>query len=503
VAAARLAAAALFLAGCAGAARPDASAPSPGAHARWGDPPRIAVEIDVSFATNLFHWVDNLAGTSLGKNRDTYRRHWRQMVGPLDDEDRAALDAFRRARRWIPADVPAWDLHPGCSPDRSGLSTRERLSAAAMKASDVDDLLRRASGVVPPREVARLSHALGRFEPRFREELWPRSAYLGSFREDLERFLEAPPTRHVFEMIVSFLEARPDPSNPARISLVAILEHGPTHAEAAGRHLLLEIRPRDRGRNQTQVLFHEFAHYLFRSLPAADRARIAGSFLTEGAAGALAWLLLQEALPTALGQGVAQVRLAPVGFRAGDPWYHREPVDAYAHALFPVVQRALANRRTLTDTFPAGALTALAASPASRAPPVDHIGLAALAAPARRFPSLRRLAEPIDFGSPFEVDLDRADAADFLSRFGCLPLVVLATEDDWPGLRLPGADRGALPAGILPLRAGVAGMVVPARRPSGSMALFLVAATPEGLNAVVDALLAMKRWPATPVEVVG
>jgi hypothetical protein len=75
------------------------------------------------------------------------------------------------------------------------------------------------------------------------------------------------------------------------------------------------------------------------TLEAAARAR--------GRVGRQAWQYLREALPTAIAQGVAQSKLRPERWSLDHNWYHREAIDAYAKAIFPLVKQALAKGRAL------------------------------------------------------------------------------------------------------------------------------------------------------------
>src|SRR5262245_59319836 len=78
---------------------------------------RLRIETDVSQTTNLIHWVDNLAGTSIGKTTLVYRRYWLDRFGPNDTQDAQALATFARIRRLpIPTGRGAALNDSGCLP---------------------------------------------------------------------------------------------------------------------------------------------------------------------------------------------------------------------------------------------------------------------------------------------------------------------------------------------------------------------------------------------------
>jgi hypothetical protein len=60
---------------------------------------------------------------------------------------------------------------------------------------------------------------------------------------------------------------------------------------------------------------------------------------------------MQEALPTALGQGLATARLTPDDFDERLGWYHIEEIDVLAHAIYPIVRREVGAGHTIDGPF--------------------------------------------------------------------------------------------------------------------------------------------------------
>ena len=54
-----------------------------------------------------------------------------------------------------------------------------------------------------------------------------------------------------------------------------------------------------------------------------------------------AWAVLSEAIPTALGQGVADRAFRRSTWSTAEPWYHTDDVDRYAKAIYPLVRDTL------------------------------------------------------------------------------------------------------------------------------------------------------------------
>ena len=136
-----------------------------------------------------------------------------------------------------------------------------------------------------------------------------------------------------------------------------------THAEAVGRFLLIEVREGESLADQAEVIVHENAHFLFDRVPRERRAALRAAAARQGAAGERAWSLLREALPTALGQGVAGHELRPRAWSIEDPWYHIGDIDRYAKALHPLVADAVSSGRRFDEEFVRDAVRLLPADP--------------------------------------------------------------------------------------------------------------------------------------------
>jgi hypothetical protein len=61
--------------------------------------------------------------------------------------------------------------------------------------------------------------------------------------------------------------------------------------------------------------------------------------------------MLNEALPTALGQGVADHAFRPNAWSTGAPWYHTPEVDRYAKSIYKLVNRAVATGAKFDEAF--------------------------------------------------------------------------------------------------------------------------------------------------------
>ncbi len=490
-----IAAGCAVLSGCASSpVAPPAVAPSapPSAASQDG---RSASPIitEVSYVTNLFHWVDNLAETANGLTQPAYYRAWFARFGPLDAKDRELLAAFRKVRLREYKPRPATDeaAGKGCLPaELDTLSRRQMLNVAAMQARSIPDLVQRTHEFLLPEEADAVGATLTHFADRF-EFLWAEFDWLQAFQQQFDAFLAEPVTQQWVAAMARFAGAGALSNAPTLFSFVAVpsQEYG-THAEASARALLLEVRPDDTIAEQVPVIFHELVHDFLRRAPQSERAELAGQYVSQGYRGATAYSLLREALPTALGQGLAQLRLAPESYRPEHPWYHLESVDRYAHALLPPVSRAFDSGELFSEIPPRQLIAALDDTTLAETPALLFLSEAGFSATSGLLPLLDPLLADVGGRRQWRVAADTAEGRSFLVRYDCLPLAVLSIAGEPP---LPGLEDAT--ASPPPLTTEAVGALVPLRRESGAPVLWIYARTREDVPRLVRAARDMVRWP--------
>ncbi len=469
--------------------------------------PLVSVRFSIRYseATNLFHWVDNLAESSPSKNRFQYYRDWVETFGPLSRSEREQLSEFRsiRTRRFPLNHSLQFDGANACLPiEDNSISRRQQLSIAAMNATSVDDLVARLGALVEPAEAVVLERTIRTFATRF-ETLWSRAQYLPRIQSEFESFLKQPRTQQLLSYYVRFYGLSGEFAEMPTINLVAVFDQeGSTHAEANAHQLLMEVRPEDHPAQQAQVIFHEFCHDLFRRLTPDRQRELRSRFYRQGRDGVSAWTLTYEALPTALGQGLAQAILTPEEYKWPVRWYHIDEIDLAAKAIYPVVRNEFFSGRTLFGPLPELIVERVGRTKlASRISPLDQVAEGMIVTPEPVPLALRNTRFPLPVRPIFQVDPDTAAGSAFIARAECLPLVGFVTETDLATLAVTKDEGVAVPHAFSPLPKNAAGIVVPSRRPSGAAALWVIAVDDSQVQQMVDAVVQMRGWPSQPVVI--
>jgi hypothetical protein len=302
------------------------------------------VEARTSFPGGLFHWMDSLAGTTVGKTIPAHREEFLRLFGPLTGDDTRHLNAFVAAR------AEHMKMRRELPPSPLPRATGSALLGIFCRGGSVDAALASAKPELTPESWAGLDAAVRHFEPKYRT-VWNGGAVPQAFIDSARADRLRPRLEALLAKIARFYRVDPTQAPPPRIALVPVPEGYGTHAEAIDGVLLIEIRPRETLSDEASVIVHELSHFLWSIVPAERQQRMAGYVLGLDEASARTYRLLGEGIPTALGQGVADRIFRPRQWSPEAAWYHLIDVDACAHRVYPLVSYALEADQPFDERF--------------------------------------------------------------------------------------------------------------------------------------------------------
>ena len=302
------------------------------------------VEAHASFPGGLFHWIDSLAGTTAGKTVDAHRDEYLKLFGPVTASDRTHIAAFVAAR------AEHFRKRREAPPEAIPRATGSALLRVFCAAASVEAALAAARPALTPETWNGLAAAMAYFKPKY-EVVWNHAAVPNAFLDAVRHDPRLPELEALLAKIVRFYGVDPSSSPPPRIALVPVPAGYGTHAEAIDGILLLEIRPRDTLADEASVIVHELSHYLWGIVPPERQARLAAYAASLDEASVRTFRLLGEAVPTALGQGVADRAFNPGTWAPEEAWYHQLEIDACARRIYPVVASALEAGLTYNEVF--------------------------------------------------------------------------------------------------------------------------------------------------------
>jgi len=449
-------------------------------------------EVEVSYVANLVHWIDNVAGSSQGKTVRSYRDYWRRRFGTPDADEMELLRSWVAIRfKQVARPVPAILNQRGCLPQLEEVpGWRESFLVRSYEAASVDAFIDAISGDLSAEEKTALRRIFEKFRPRF-DEAWKEMEYLTPFAERLKTFLAEGGLRPFLGEVAAFFAVDPDGFAPGRLELMALPEEGPTHAQADGRYLMIEIRPGDAPRDQIQVIAHETSHYLWHLVDPARNDRLARQVFAAGNAGSVTWSLLREALPTAIGQGLADSRLSPGTFSERNRWYHIDDVDRLAKEIFPIVKAAFGRGKRLDGrVLKEIARRAGTSEAVLHAAPAAYLTEAFFAVGSGMADVYREVRGKMPVRSERTFSISDPMEAAFVDRFDCLSGVVLLGPEDLRDLPrrspiLPPPSRGG--DASAPPRSGILTL----RRPGGGTLFYLIATSPDDAATIAPIFLGL------------
>ena len=306
---------------------------------------------------NLVYQLDCVSGATHGCSRAAYQAWWdKQLL--RDADDRAALDRWRavhqRYGELVQLEIPV-ALPLGRRGDVVALEARLRI--AGLLATSVEDFVSRVDVLVLPADRATLSEVLKRFEPRFRP-LWQAQAKAGqAFAADLTRVLQRKDVVELTGKLRAFYDGQVPADRPLPFVVLDRPDLGAdkaTHGEQVDGVSLLEFLPGERASSRVDVALHELCHFFLFTARPQTVAALQQRFVASKVKGAVAgWRLFDEAVATALGNGMVQrlVERAEFDKRLARPggFYNDPDIDRAAKALLPWLDGWIGAGRAVTD----------------------------------------------------------------------------------------------------------------------------------------------------------
>jgi hypothetical protein len=339
--------------------------PSPIQHAR------LRLVVQVSELSNLIYQLDCLSGLT-NCSQNSYLHLWRSTLD-WSAEDQSQLEQWKllRAKYHGPIPLNQPQFQPANLPwnGPTGLQLDEKFSIAALHAVDEKSLWTHWEVIVAPTDLPKLESIVGYFQPRF-SVWWSHRAQekAEEFKRDLQNRLQQEPIQALLESFARFYDADFPDGYPVYLNLFFRPPGEDTHSNATmiENHAVIEFIPGEDVNRHLRVVIHELCHFLYSSSTDSQKQRLISAFANSKGPSSLAgWGLLNEALATALGNGIAGECLSDSAtynreLQTERSFYNDATIDAAAKALIPFLQTQISDRKTLYDSNFVGAyLTSL------------------------------------------------------------------------------------------------------------------------------------------------
>ncbi len=327
-----------------------------------------ALSIRVSPIANLYYQLGCLVDGS-HCSRPAYDKLWAEE-GWLDAEAGELLTEFAEISNrystsvWLKSEQAAPTLLglpiPDMGPDRANyFDLSERLRAASFMSNSLEDLRERLMLVMTAPDAARMTEIVGHFEPAFRR-WWESSAAepLANVGADLNTLLASEINATVRAAVTFYGIENASVVEGLTLNLIYRPPHdGPSSGRQIQQHSLVEVVPGETARDRVGVVVHELVHYLYSLAPPTwQKLRLEGAMRVKSADSSVALGLLDEALATAIGNGVVEKQLrGDAGFKAYESrplsFYNNPQIDQSAKLMVDLVEQYLAEGRSMDQAF--------------------------------------------------------------------------------------------------------------------------------------------------------
>jgi hypothetical protein len=235
------------------------------------------------------------------------------------------------------------------APDSTGrrMTLSQRIACMTIDCQTLDELIGKLKPILPSEYLAVVADAYKHFEPIYESCIWkPRHKRLMQQLEDFREGVGRVDLIARLEQVRKFMGAKWPEDTPFDIIIIPVRDEAmSSHADSVGKTEIVELVAEHTFDEQSDTLFHELCHSLWGR---ANQKKIQKDFDKFG--GAIAYVELNEALATALGQGWFRHVTYP-NEASRKIWYGRDITENYGRGLYPLVADYLKDGRCFDVAF--------------------------------------------------------------------------------------------------------------------------------------------------------
>jgi len=230
--------------------------------------------------------------------------------------------------------------------------TEALLKKCLINSANLKDFKKQAIGLIPNTTLLQLTSILYEFQMVYRELVYQPNKT--KFEKQLSEIVEFAKTKNLFSYFdkgLSFYRSHWDESFPFEIAFYPVPKSGGMSAEAFCNNAIsaVPIDSKDFG-GILEIVMREIYHILYDEQPLAVKSTIAKWFKANPSkSSTYAYLLLNEALATAMGNGFVSEALN--GKKNEGDWYDRKYINQIAKKIYPMVADYVAQRKGIDEGF--------------------------------------------------------------------------------------------------------------------------------------------------------
>lgn len=232
------------------------------------------------------------------------------------------------------------------------MQTRDLLQRNLLLSADLTDFKQRSTGLLPKLDLARLVRTLELFAPVYDTLVYaPLEAQFNQQLQACTQALHRPVVVDFFRKMSVFHGQSDSGTDTFQVAFYPLPKSRQFRATAFADCSVSALPEGERDYEMLlSVTLHEMAHILYDEQPITLKEQLQAAFRKNPVPGAWnAYLLLNEAQATALGNGAAF--LALTGELDAGSWYNNKYRNEMAKAIYPTVAEYLAQNKTIDSAF--------------------------------------------------------------------------------------------------------------------------------------------------------
>ena len=233
-----------------------------------------------------------------------------------------------------------------------GGSTESLLKKNLIVSTTIQDFKSNALGIIPNKDLFALSAILSEFLPVYRELIYkPGKEKFEQQLADLKKLIVSKHIASYFEQGLTFYHSSWDSTLPFRILFYPLPDSKGFRATAFYNDAVCAIPASLKDYNiMLGVMLHETFHILYDEESLDFKKAIEKWFMSNPSPNSrYAYLLLNEALATSLGNGYVYGRLN--GAEDTASWYKRKYTNLMAKKIYPLITSYIQNKQSIDQAF--------------------------------------------------------------------------------------------------------------------------------------------------------
>lgn len=234
---------------------------------------------------------------------------------------------------------------------RNSRSTYDLLIIAAVRSNSLREFHDNSIGILSNHAHQQLFRVLEKAEPYYDRFVWSRSEKAVKEQIKVLKKYESK-ANDMFRAFRLFYNSTWPDAIPFDVSIFPIpAKSGNTSATPHANSLCVAILTGGQDPAGTMgVTMHEICHVLYDEQASDFQYRLDAFFKTSKSPySAIAYSFFDEAVATALGNGYAYKHFS--GKEDTTAWYNNPYIDGFSHALYPMVEEYLDNRKAIDSSF--------------------------------------------------------------------------------------------------------------------------------------------------------